>query len=199
MTLALSRQRVQRAASFNAAMEIALPIQSAVQPDECRAIYDAAAALPAGSTVVEVGAWRGRTAVLLSHAVEPGSRVVTIDPFDNTVGIGGTRFRPEVANDLRANLRDHAVTGVVTFLHQTSAEAASEWSGPVGMLWVDGDHTIAGVMADWQGWSPFLHDKSIVALHDSHFEGPKALIEKLTSEGWRVCNRARTLSVLVRS
>jgi hypothetical protein len=55
-----------------------------------------------------------------------------------------------------------------------SRELATEWSQPLRLLWIDGDHTYAGAKADFDLFQPYLVNRAIVALHDvlHAFDGP---------------------------
>lgn len=152
------------------------------------------------SCVVEIGSWTGRGTVLLSHAVaEYGGRVHTIDPFDDSVGVGGTKFRPEVRRALIRNLSSLARPGAWQYHHARSSDVAARWGGPpVSMLWVDGDHTVKGTTLDWESWTPLLADDAVVALHDVSFPGPAAVVARATAEGWSVVEAEQTLVVLRR-
>lgn len=37
----------------------------------------------------------------------------------------------------------------------------------VDFIFIDGDHSFAGLEGDWNGWSPLVAPGGIVALHDS--------------------------------
>ena len=36
----------------------------------------------------------------------------------------------------------------------------------IDLLFIDGDHSFEGVLADWQAYSPLLPDRAVVAMHD---------------------------------
>jgi hypothetical protein len=59
---------------------------------------------------------------------------------------------------------------------------AKGWNRPIRFLWIDGDHTWAGVKLDFDLFSPFLVEGAIVALHDTlhEFEGPiRVFVEEI--------------------
>jgi hypothetical protein len=60
-------------------------------------------------------------------------------------------------------------------VHQMrSSELAASWNRPIRFLWIDGDHTYSGALADIRNFRPHLENGAIVAFHDalSPFEGP---------------------------
>lgn len=187
--------------AFDHAWAEARQIESAVTEEEARWLWHLARRAP--DCVVEIGAWQGRMAVLLSHAVGPlGGRLHTIDPFDGSRGVGGTVFRPEVRHALVRHLERHGHPGAWTYHHATSAAVAGSWrttgKPQVTLLWVDGDHSLEGALADWRAWLPLLAPRAVVALHDRQMPGPAAVIELATNRGWRVAHEVGSLAVLAR-
>jgi hypothetical protein len=69
-----------------------------------------------------------------------------------------------------------------------SRDVAEGWKRPIRLLWIDGDHTYAGVKEDFQRFSPFVSSGGIVALHDAlhGYEGPiRVFVEEiLRSDGF---------------
>lgn len=58
---------------------------------------------------------------------------------------------------------------------------AGSFSDPVGLLWIDGDHSYAGVRRDFEDWFPKLEVGGYVAFHDTvnHWYGPTRLVREL--------------------
>ena len=56
--------------------------------------------------------------------------------------------------------------GEVSWL-RTIGTAAARDHGMVDFVFIDGDHSEQGLLADWQAWSPLVESGGIVALHDS--------------------------------
>ena len=73
--------------------------------DQAAVLFDAAGALPPGSTVVEIGSHQGRSTVVLAAGLSAGSRLVAVDPFDATWRYGGP--------DTRRLLEDHLAAAEV--------------------------------------------------------------------------------------
>jgi len=180
---------------FRGAWGAAGGIESAVRMDEARVLYRLASEAP--ERVVEIGSWRGRSTVLLAHAVRGRGLVYAIDPFDGSVGVGGSTFAPRIANELRGNLRRLAPEGTVEFIQRHSVEVAQSGEiDDVSLLWVDGDHSLAGTLGDWRAWLPRLRPGAKVALHDRHFPGPARVIEVALRDGWSIAEGVRSLVVL---
>jgi hypothetical protein len=121
----------------------------------------------ADGEILEIGAFRGKSSIVLAKASElvGQQRIYSCDPLncqlppDHPTSI---YERSQLDNNLiRKNVFDR-----VEF-HQTfSHEFAKTWTLPIRMLWLDGDHHLAGVRQDLQDFMPFLADGAIVAMHD---------------------------------
>jgi hypothetical protein len=69
----------------------------------------------------------------------------------------------------------------VRLVNLSSEIVTPGWSEPVGLLWIDGDHSYEGVRRDWEAWRRHLVDGALVAFDDSVDEtiGPYRLISEL--------------------
>lgn len=128
--------------------------------DQARALYDAASALPAGSTVVEIGSHQGRSTVFLASARDD-VEIVAIDPF-----VGG-KFGGELTRrHFEHHLVAHEVAGRVRLLPQRSEIVRASWTAPVALLYVDGKHDCRSTSQDLR-WALFLPPGGRVLVHDS--------------------------------
>jgi predicted O-methyltransferase YrrM len=71
---------------------------------------------------------------------------------------------------LQRHLRCCRVAEYVEIVRATSAEAARGWTRPVDFLFIDGDHSHAGVKRDWDLFSPFLAEFGVAVFHDTTWE-----------------------------
>lgn len=123
--------------------------------------------------LVEIGAFKGRSTWYLARALEDARsprRLVSIDPH-----LEGTQADFE-ANVARGGLA-HRIDARTTYSH----DAAREIDGPLGMLWIDGDHRYESVRRDFEDWFPKLADGGWVAFHDTVdlWYGPTRLVREL--------------------
>jgi predicted O-methyltransferase YrrM len=156
--------------------------------DEGLALYRAAVQAgsdgPAGGTIVEIGAWCGKSTIYLGAAAQrTGAVVFSIDHHHGSEENqpGWDHHDPSVV-DIRtgridtlpywraavdgAGLGDHVV-GVVG----DSPVIASRWRTPVDLCFIDGGHGEAPAWADFRGWAPHVAVGGWLAIHDV-FEDP---------------------------
>ncbi len=108
----------------------------------------------AGQVLIAVDHHRG------SEEQQPGEEYFDPALFDPASGRVDTfpGFRATLA---RAGLEDTVVPVVCP-----SVIAARAWTGPLGMLFIDGGHALETVQADYRAWSPHLVPGGLLVLHD---------------------------------
>ena len=112
-------------------------------------------------SLVEIGVMHGVNTALLRSVMDPSGTITGIDP--HPPGRLGVSFERWIA------LREVAKypRGRVVLLRTWSYEAARSWSAPIDFLFIDGDHSWAGIERDWRGWRRYVVPGGTVALHDS--------------------------------
>jgi len=79
--------------------------------------------------------------------------------------------------------------GDVEIVLETTEDAAKTFFEPQGLtidyLHIDADHSFGGCLADFRFYRPFLHEGSVVTLHDTNFTeaGVKHVVEYLRTRG----------------
>lgn len=151
-------------------------IDGYLSPRDIRFLALSAAHADPSGEILEIGACRGKSTVLLAKAAELSGRkqIVSVDPLDGSAANRKT---------LSHNLARKSVEDCVEFHMTTSQELAKTWDRPISLLWIDGDHRFEAVRADIANFKPFLVDKAIVLLHD-------------VLELWDGCSRAFISNVL---
>ena len=110
--------------------------------------------------VVEIGVWHGVTTKRLRSVMHPEGVLTAVDPFP--VGRLGFSVQQQIARREVASVDN----GEVAWLRTTGLAAARD-HGTVDFVFIDGDHSEQGLLADWQAWSPLVEPGGVVALHDS--------------------------------
>jgi predicted O-methyltransferase YrrM len=136
---------------------------------EARFLALAALAAPRSGTILEIGSFKGRSTVGLAYIAKRyglGS-VVAVDPHTapsaTDPDLGGKHSTFE---DFLDNLQRADVLDVVEPHRQYSGELAVTWDRPIGLLWIDGDHTYEGARTDLELFRRHLVPGAIVAMHD---------------------------------
>lgn len=153
-------------------------IDGLISMDEALFLYNLAAELK------EVGSYRGRsTAALALGSMQSHNHlpVFAIEPHEPYLGYyGGTFDAEDRAAFFRTMLRTKAYS-VVRLLNTTSEVITPAWKQPVGLLFIDGDHSYEGVKLDWETWASHMHSGATVVFDDSVDPncGPHRLINEL--------------------
>ena len=158
--------------------EITRAVDGWLGPMEGRLLYELAAAADPAGCIVEIGSWQGKSTIWLAAGARAGrgASVVAIDPHSGTsLRAAGETTAPA----LRRNLAKAGLTDQVDVRVTTSEEAASGWTHPVALLWIDGDHEYESALRDLELWEPHLLPGAAVALHDTFvWPGPERVVRE---------------------
>jgi predicted O-methyltransferase YrrM len=168
--------------------------------DEGRFLSGLAAAVSDG-VIVEIGSHQGRSAIALAHGSLSGSKadVFAVDPHEPFKGLYGGNFGPADRQAFYRHIADANVGEIVRLISLPGPVAARGFDRPVALLFIDGDHSLPGVTADFDAWSVHLKPGALVAFDDATDPqaGPFQLIRKLLdSKAWtegQGCGKVRVL------
>jgi predicted O-methyltransferase YrrM len=154
-------------------------IEGWLTANEARCLYDAAQAARLG--LVEIGSYRGKSTVALALGARDGQQAPfwAIDPHAPFDAGGAWDFGPADRAALLRNLLGCGVAEDVQIVMLPSLAAACGWWQPIDLLFIDGDHSEAGTLADWRAWSPWLAAGGLALLHDREQPGPAAVLASL--------------------
>ncbi len=150
--------------------------------DEGLALYEAARraghAFPA-ATMVEIGAWCGKSTVYLGAAAEEtGAVLFSIDHHHGSEEnqSGWAHHDTEVVDPATGRIDTlpfwrRAVDGSelgasVVGVVGDSPTVASRWDRPLAFCFIDGGHGEAPAFADYRGWAPHVAEGGWLAIHD---------------------------------
>jgi predicted O-methyltransferase YrrM len=157
---------------FAAALAAVEDVEGWLSEDQARRLWDRARGVPPGGRIVEIGSYRGRSAIVLARAVAGRAEVWAIDPHaGNDRGpqqIRGTSAEGEADNRaFRDNLERAGVADAVRHVRRPSQEALRELGGPVDLLYVDGAHRLGPARADIVRWGERVRPGGSLLVHDA--------------------------------
>ena len=189
--------------TFPDAWEAVADVDGWMSHGQAQALYDAAAACPAGGRIVEIGSFRGRSTIVLASAAADDVEVVAIDPHaGNDRGpqeIDG--YEDEATEDhvvFNANLANAGVADRVRHVRAFSDAAHAMVDGPIDVLYIDGAHRYAPARQDIAGWGARVRPGGTMLIHDSFSSIGVTLAilrELLLSGEWQYVRRSRSLAV----
>lgn len=165
-------------------------VRAATPDDVMMALADFAAQVPGDQEIVEIGVFHGRTALQLAWGARQGQRahVTAIDLWD----MPGNTYGPPFTEESTRRWAHHHVRNLgysrdITLVQGFSHDVAARYEGlPVGLLFVDGDHSKQGARRDIESWAPHLAPGARIAVDDyghPDWPGVKQAVDELVAEG----------------
>ena len=156
-----------------ATLDAAAAIEGWMTLAQGQRLWDAAAAVPAGGAIVEIGSYRGKSAVVLASAAAESVSVTAIDPHaGNDRGpqeIHGTA--DEGQSDHEAFLANLAAAGVadrVRHVRRFSHDALADVPGTLDLLYIDGAHRVGPARDDIVTWGAKVSPGGTLLIHDAY-------------------------------
>jgi hypothetical protein len=160
-------------------------------PDEIGlALADFSTQVPKDQAIVELGVYQGRTALMMAWGSRQGlgARVWGFDAWDLEGNTYGPPFS-EAGSETwaRYNVMAQGYNNTITLVKSFAADAAAGWSGPpVGLLFVDDDHSAEGARSAIELWAPHLAEGALIAVDDyghPDWPGVAQAVDELVDEG----------------
>lgn len=120
--------------------------------------FEAAAEVPAGGCVVELGTFAGKSMVCFASAVR--NRAAAEIPKLVAIDMGFHDRWPETMDVFDLH-------GLVTPIEASSLDAAEAWTEPISLLYIDANHGLAHARADFVVWELFVAVGGVIALDDT--------------------------------
>lgn len=154
-------------------------IKGFLAPDEAAALYEHALQASASGPVLEIGSYCGKSTVCLGLACQrSGSTLFALDHHRGSEEhqIGEIFHDPELYDseaavmdsfrEFRSNIRAAGLEDVVVPIVAGSVAAARHWNTPLGMVFIDGGHSLEAALADYRCWAVHVVRGGILAIHD---------------------------------
>lgn len=169
-------------------------VVGATPDDIAVTLADYAIRVPKDQEIVELGVFHGRTAIIMAWGAQQGhgAHVTAIDPWE----LQGNVYDPPFNTDSPRRWAMHHVKSLgysnhIRLIQAFSGEIGADWKAwsgkPVGLLFVDGDHTCEGARADIVTWAPHLADGATIAVDDyghPDWPGVGEAVDELVAEGF---------------
>ena len=131
------------------------------------------------TAICEIGSYVGASACCFGAAIERdgAGKIFCIDTWQNDAMSEGNR---DTYAEFRSNTARYAEL-IITMRGFSTAlvEDLRTRTPRLDLLFIDGDHSFAGVKADWHAYCPFLEAGSIVVFHDYGWaEGVRRVVEE---------------------
>lgn len=193
-------------------------IKGFLAEDEAQALYDHALAASRMGPLLEIGSYCGKSTIYLGLACQQNDSTVFAldhhrgseehqlgeffhdpDLYDENAGQMDT-FR-----EFRKNIRDAGLNETVVPVVAGSEAAARHWQTALGMVFIDGGHSLDAALTDYRCWTPHLMRGGVLAIHDVYpdpHEGgqaPNAIFQMARASGlFELIGRVSSLGLLRR-
>jgi predicted O-methyltransferase YrrM len=154
---------------FEAAMAAAADVEGWLTAAQARRLWERARS---ARRIVEIGSYRGRSAIVLALGAPEGAELTAIDPHAGDDRgpreIHGTAAEGEAdLRAFRANLERAGVAGRVRHVRLPSQEALDEVGGELDLVYVDGAHRYGPARDDLRHFGARVRPGGSLLVHDA--------------------------------
>lgn len=155
-------------------------VKGFLAPAEGQALREHAQASASLGPVLEIGSYCGKSTVYLGMGARAGGgQVLAVDHHRGSEeNQPGQMFHdPDLADGhggidtlplFRRTIRDADLEDVVIPVATSAAHFARVWHQPLGMVFIDGGHTLDAALTDYRLFAPKVTPGGILAIHDVH-------------------------------
>jgi predicted O-methyltransferase YrrM len=147
--------------------------------EEGAALYQAATEAAALGPVLEIGSYCGKSTIYLGLACQQrGTTLYAVDHhsgseehqpgemFHDPALFDASMERMDSFREFRRNIKQAALEDTVVPLVAPSWLVARDWRTPLGMIFIDGGHSLEAALTDYRSWMAHLRPGGILAVHD---------------------------------
>jgi len=149
------------------------PIPGWLQDDQEKWLFKSARALPDGANLVEIGSFKGRSTCCLGFGCKGSrKRIFAVDTFN---GNDSDFHERDFFAEFWRNIESCGLSSYVGPVKGLSHEVAKKWKTPIDFLFIDGSHQYDDVLADFDGFFPYVVPGGLIAFHDVDETWPEVL------------------------
>jgi predicted O-methyltransferase YrrM len=186
--------------------------------DEGRCLYDTALNASLFGPCLEIGSYCGKSAIYIGKACQKNNSILF--SIDHHCGSeeqqpGQAYFDPALFDpksgrvdtfcEFRKTIQKADLEDTVVAMASRSDVAARCWATPLGMVFIDGGHSMEAAFSDYNAWSPHIMPEGYLLIHDIFTDpseggqAPRRIFDLAQSCGLFDClSIIRTLGVLQR-
>jgi predicted O-methyltransferase YrrM len=118
--------------------------------------------------LAEIGVYQGANTRRLREVMDPQGVIIAVDPyFRSLAGIKGYGWMRNIAHSEVAKCKKGSVVWIEDLGRNAATHPSIQRYLPIDFLFIDADHSWAGISGDWYTWCVLIENDGIVALHDS--------------------------------
>lgn len=143
-----------------------------ITDEEGMLLFSLPSRIPIQGAIVEIGSYKGGSAVLLAKGSRRAGRkgnVYAIDPhyWERAFWLDKEFVPTDTFRIFSENIKKAGVNDLVIPVLKTSHETVRNWKQPISLLWIDGNHDYIYVKMDFLLWEKYLINGGVIAFHDS--------------------------------
>ncbi len=116
--------------------------------------------------VIEVGSASGGSLFLLARVAAPGATLVSVDLPPGPKSPGYAAWREDLYRAFAGSDRTIELVRADSHAASTAARVKELLGEPADVLFIDGDHSYAGVARDYELYAPLVRPGGLIAFHD---------------------------------
>lgn len=163
-------------------VELPIPVDSVkgfLSIDEGEALYHHGRAACAHGPLLEIGSYCGRSTLYLALACrDAGGHVFAVDHhrgseehqpgelFHDSGLVDPRSGTLDTFHEFRSNLQRAGLEDVVIPVVAPAGRFAACFQGSLGLVFIDGGHSLDAALADYRAWSTRLSAGGLLAIHD---------------------------------
>ncbi len=145
---------------------------------EGRQLYNWAATAARIGPILEIGSYCGRSTLWLAQAARLNSTVVyAVDHHRGSEehqpgeshhdpALTDTTGRVDTFTEFRHNIAQAGLEESVVPIVASSGQLATHWQAGLGMVFIDGGHSLEAALTDYRAWATHIRPGGILAIHD---------------------------------